>query len=149
MRERAQASHLFLSLLTIIIFALIILFGYKLTTTFKAKSESLILLKFERDVQATLQSVTYGTTKIRTFDVPPGYEYFWLIDPQQPSCTADNCGQVPAEILDAWQSPNAKNAYLLGPEKIHAFTLDRLKIAAGCLCMEITNQQVELALSQG
>ena len=153
--RRAQASHAFLYVLTIVIFALILIFGYKMVKSFKDKSDDLLMLKFERDLQATLHSVSYGTAKVRTFDVPSGYRQFWLADLNTakdpngdlvPPCAGIN---VPAEVRDALESGVRKNAFLVGDGDFHAFFLEQVRIGSGCVSADIRNNALELRLSKG
>ena len=149
----AQASQAFLYLLTLVIFALILLFGYKMVTSFRARSEDLLLLKFDRDLQATVESVTYGTQKIRTFDVPPGYEAFWLADElhafDDADVPMDACKSLPPEIKDALTSHTGKNAFLIGSAKFHAFRLEHFSVANGCVRSDVVGNELKLTLSKG
>ena len=152
-RRKAQASQMFLTVLTLVIFVLVLIFGYKAVETFRAKSDDLLLLKFQKDLQTTLQSVSYGTMKIRTFEVPYGYHEFWLVDVTNAFDTDGNvvpsCTNSPPEILDAIQSRTGENAFLIGPSKFHAFTLTQISIGNGCLSTAVTNNQLQLKLSKG
>lgn len=153
--SRGQASHMLMYVLTLLIFVLVILFGYKMVENFKGKSDDLLMLKFERDLQATLQSVSYGTAKIRTFTIPAGYREFWLADIANaqdlttvPPTLVLSCQRAPPEIRDALESGTGKNAFLYGA-KFHAFTLERVSIRSGCITAPVTNNQLELRLSKG
>ncbi|MBI1970083.1 hypothetical protein HYS48_05290 [Candidatus Woesearchaeota archaeon] len=147
-KKALVAGQIFLYLFTLVIVVLVLIFGYRMVSNFQDRSEELTLLKFKKDLQATIEGVTFGTKKVRTFDVPPGYKDFWLIDP----ATMGKCpyaDRVPPLIQDSINSGSPHNAFLLGPEKFEAWEMRRVYVDFGCVFAEISRNQLQLTLSKG
>lgn len=146
MKRGVIEGQMFLYVLTIVILVLVLIFGYRMIVNFQERSEDLKLIKFKQDLQATIEGVTFGTKKIRTFDLPSGYKEFWLVD----LVTLGNCPtEVPPLIQDSVSSGSPENAFLIGPEKFEAWEMERVHVARGCLHSTVTRNQLRLTLQKG
>ena len=146
LRKKAISTEILMYLLGIVVFVLLLIIGYKMIFQFKEKSDEIILIKFQKDLQATIDSVSFGTTKIREFEVPPGYREFWLIDRKNAAaCAAQNA----PPLVEATNLDMENNAFLIGPQKFEAFYIERVSIGSGCLSAAVTNNKITLGLRKG
>lgn len=151
--KKAISTEVLMYLLGVIIFAFVLVIGYRMVFQFKEKSDDILLIKFEKDIQSMTDSVSFGTTKIREFEVPPGYKEFWLIDSKNVDDATGTrkfaCTFVPPVIELDSPAVMQNNAFLIGPQKFQAFKIERINIADGCLKADVNSDRITIGLRKG
>lgn len=82
-RRKAMAvSQVFIYITSIIVIALVLLFGYKAIVFFMGQMQTSDRLQFERDIKSAVEELRsdYGTVKEREFVVPAPYREICFVD---------------------------------------------------------------------
>ena len=68
---KGQASQIFIYIVAIVIVGAILVFGYSAIVKFKDNSERVVLIKFQKDIETSIKSISnqYGTIKEKRFSL--------------------------------------------------------------------------------
>lgn len=68
---KGQASQIFIYIVAIVIVGVILIFGYGAIVKFKDNSEKVVLIKFQKDIETSIKSISnqYGTIKEKRFSL--------------------------------------------------------------------------------
>ncbi len=167
--KKGQVSHVFTYIMAIIIFAVILIFGYRAISEFVDKGERVAFVTFKTDLEGAVGEIAsdYGSVVVYNAQHPlkmPGkYEKICFIDVDKPPVA--NCnGLLNPIICDAWKTAfdaggfNAAEANVfLEPIGILPIKVYRIKVDtngnriedgndAGYICFDNVGGRVNLRL---
>jgi len=83
MNSKGQlVGQIVIYILAIVIFSLIIIYGYNAIKDFRQKADEVSFIKFKTEITSTVDSIStdYGTVKKETFSLPPEYKKVCFVD---------------------------------------------------------------------
>ncbi len=120
--KKSQISQAFIYILAIIVFSLVLLFGYKSIKGLISQSEKVDYIHFKTKLESTIKRVDYGDKIIEEFSVPKGYNEVCFINLEEPAETTTN-----AIIDDSWASEVNANVFLVASnEDVESFYAEKL-----------------------
>jgi len=127
--KKGQINQVFIYIMAVIIFAAIMLYGYKAIKNIMEKGNYVEYTNFKKDFENTVEnSKQYGEVNIKSFSLPPGVSEICIVDIKEPVDTT-----APMLVQDAWQS-KTYNVVLL-PIKYDNLFVEGIKIdTPGFLC---------------
>ena len=113
---------MFIYILAIIIFSLVLLFGYKAIKDLISKSETVDYIHFRTKLISTVKRVDYGDVIEEDFTIPKGYNEVCFID-------LEESGSTPNIIIDDSWNDNVKvNVFLVAPGgDVDSFYVENLR----------------------
>lgn len=138
-------GQVFIYVLTIILIGFILVYGYNAITTFGEKSEQVSFIKLKSDLSNIVEIITpdYGSVKIRSFDVPGGYNKVCFIKnfPSFPSLS----GTSYPIIEDSVNSGVKKNMFLIKEGAEESFFIGDIEVVSEdneILCVEVVSNMI-------
>jgi hypothetical protein len=163
-------GQVFIYIIAIIVFAVVLIFGYQAISGFLEKGEKVAYVTFTTDLQNTVKNVysDVGTVVIyndkNPFPVPSQYQEVCFVDLDMtaPVSSSSFCQRKPI-ICDAWETANDKGGYAAGdqnvfleprglsPIKVYRIALDADNDGSftdddGYLCLNVTYGRIDMRL---
>ncbi|GEM_PF-862817 len=115
-KKAMGVGQVFVFIIAALSFALIMIFGYKMISSFIASGEKVEFAKFSSDLSSSVQKIytEYGAVRIKDFRVPGNYNKICFVDMDWPATNeeiAELCKQD-ALACSVWQdaiTPNPNN----------------------------------------
>lgn len=130
MRKRGfVVSQIMVYAFAIMIFTLIIFWGYKSIKTFSTSSEQSGLKSFEINFLADMESMSLkrGSIKEFSYSVPYGYDVFCIIDPTNKSIFNSAIISNYPHIRNSLED-NSENVFLIGKNSPYSFKSGSIRI---------------------
>jgi hypothetical protein len=145
MKKKAQAhSQIFIYILSIIIVAVILIYGYKAISHFQTKADQVSMVKFKTDLESIIRIVgpDYGSVKRDEFIVGNDYKQLCLVDSD---ITDGNTltGAHPI-IKDIVSSGSGENAFLMSDKIEEKFNIGKIEISTNILCISVTRGRIRM-----
>lgn len=121
MDGRAQViGEVFIYILAVILFSLIMIYGYNAVRNLGDKADRVVILQIEKDMKSSVKKIAsdYGTVLKKELTIPNRYDRVCFIDisytgqPSTSICTPGN-GDYNAIICNSWKDRIQKNMFLL------------------------------------
>ena len=144
-------GQVFVFIIAVVVFGLVLLFGYKMVGWFIDKGDDVQFYQFKTDLETAFQRIytEYGSVRILTFHLPTKYKEICFIDlnknpldSQDPA--SDYCQTHPLGC-DLWSDTYLNGKYLSGEENVLLNPIAPVKIKVssiaadkGNLCIDIT-----------
>jgi len=125
----AVVGQVFIYIIAVIVFALVLIFGYQAITGFLDKGEKVAYLTFKTDLENAIKNVysDFGTVAIyngrNVLAVPVDYEEICFVDldkdppPLDPNNPESFCRQNPL-ICDSWRTAKSNGGYTAGDQNV-------------------------------
>lgn len=146
MKKRSVAvGETVIFILGVLIFALIIVFGYKSIGQVGEKQQQAEFIKFKTDLQGDVNKLSseYGSVDIVEYEVPGNFEEICFFNPE---------GETPLDypssdnvIVNNAFSDGVEDVLLVGDE-IQSLSMGDVKITEKVQCINIENQKLKLRL---
>lgn len=147
---RAQlAGQIFVYIITILIVGIVLLFGYKSISEFRSKADSVSLLRFQKELEASAKSIKnqFGTVKKKDFTLAEFNEVCFIRNYQVSLAGIDisvKFQDYPL-IKDAFESNTGKNVFLLSNKEIgESFNIEDLVVENLFQCFDVNNNLLSL-----
>jgi hypothetical protein len=156
---KAQAEQIFVVIISLIIAALIFIYGFKAIQDFTQRTEDISLTSFQTKLQSSVRTIAsdYGSVKILDIGVPSKFNKVCFLDygygPKKAAglCNSFNEEDYNSLICDAWMTPGygkenyAQNVFFVpmadSPVKVGALTID-----TGYICVPVKGGKVKVRL---
>ncbi|MCF7861070.1 hypothetical protein K9M79_02405 [Candidatus Woesearchaeota archaeon] len=141
-------------MLSVIIMALILIYGYNAVNELLEKQEFVSILKFETYIQSEFEKISrqYGSTKIINLNVPAGYNEICFIDLSAPVNPALSAGSSDAHpiIHQSWELGNQKNIFLVKKITEKLISAGTIKIESPYyFCLDTSNGMARIKITGG
>jgi len=154
-RKSQIQTQIFIYVIAIVLFSLILLYGYNAIKGFKGRSEEIAYIKFKTDLVSTVNRVSpdYGTVKRESFFI--GGEYLRVCFVQN---YPDMGGGVQAAIkgegdmvvLNSVQGTVDKNVFLFTTTLQESFDIGEITVGtSGYECIPIINGKAKIQFEGG
>jgi|TARA_B100001971_G_scaffold164052_1_gene154523 hypothetical protein len=148
--KKSQASQVFIYILAIIVFSLVLLFGYKAIKGLITSSEKIDYVHFKAKLESAIKRVDYGDKLIEEFSIPSGFNEVCFIS-YEPGVETPSTTTTYDIIDDSWSSNVKANAFLvLSDEDITPFYIEqKMKATDGAnnfYCAPVNKGQIELTI---
>ncbi|MFC1691546.1 hypothetical protein ACFL0W_05190 [Nanoarchaeota archaeon] len=103
-------GQMFVYILSVIIIALIMFFGYKSVASLKEDADVAELISIQKDLENTIKTMRsdYGAIKIKEITLPAGYKTLCIVDLNH----SDSAVSGRPLVDDAWESKTASIFYI-------------------------------------
>ena len=139
-------GQVFIYIITIIIVAFILVYGYRAIFIFKEKADQISFVQLKNDLQNTVEvlSVDFGSVKIRRFTVPENINTVCFVKtfPSMPTLSGTN---YPI-IEDSVNSGVNKNVFLVGKNVEESFFIGKISLDEDLLCVSAIGNEIELKM---
>ncbi len=139
-------GQVFIYVITIVLVAFILVYGYKAITTFKEKAEQVSFIQFKNDMQNTVEvlSLDFGSVKIKEFTVPDDIDNVCFVK-NFPSMPTLSNTKYPI-IEDSVNSGVDKNVFLVGKGVEESFNAGKISIDGNFLCVSALGDIIKLRM---
>jgi len=143
-------AQIFIYVIAIILFSLILVYGYNAIKGFKERSDQITYIRFKTDLVSTVERVSpdYGTTKREEFFVGGNYDRVCFVQSYgigDPITHAYVRGNINDNIiLDSFESEVNKNVFLFANTLQESFDIGDINVTSGYLCIPIINGKARL-----
>ena len=143
---KAQISQVFIYLMTIIVAAFILFYGYRAISVFTEKSEQVSFIQFKNDMENTVTalSLDFGSVKVKEFTVPGNIKTLCLVG-NYPSVLKLNNTKYPI-IENSVNSGVRKNVFLIGIGIDESFYIENVESAENPLCTDVVSGKIKLRM---
>ena len=143
---KAQISQVFIYLMTIIVAAFILFYGYRAISVFTEKSEQVSFIQFKNDMENTVTalSLDFGSVKVKEFALPGNINTLCFVS-NYPSMLNLNNSKYPI-IENSVNSGVRKNVFLIGNGIDESFYVDNIEAAESLLCMDAVSGKIKLRM---
>ncbi len=148
-RKKGEVTgQLFVFLLAIILFGLILIYGYKAVKTFGEKSKEAVFIEFKESLQTAVRTslMDYGSVKKFQLSLPSSYEEICFIDLetlQTKGTRLNELAKTRPLIFNAVEAGMPQNVFLV-PMAESPLQVGKLSIDEGFVCFENTKIGVML-----
>ena len=146
MKKRGQIQNrVFIFAASLIILAVIVIWGYKSISGLQEKQDQATLLKFKAQLEADIESAAndFGSKRTELYFLPQGFDEICLVD----SARIDAADIVNRPVVkDSVESGAKANLFLLGKNEFEAFDVGNLGMAEfpHYWCVETKVGKIEL-----
>lgn len=144
-------SQIFIYILTLVLISLILVYGYKYINDFKKRAEKLSCLKFEKDMQNSIQLLLsdFGSVKRKELKLCSGYKQICFVETFRQfnrNFPTSNVDPIDPLILDSVQSGTEKNVFLVGNTAKESFYAGKISLEPAGLDVLCINSTKSLRL---
>jgi hypothetical protein len=144
MKKRGQLhSQVFIYIIAVIVCVLIVLFGYNAIQKVYTKGEQAVEIKFETSLKESIESLSYGSVDIKTFEIPLKYSELCFTD-------VNNKDELPQIFLDLYpligEAVEEKDNVFLTGKEFNSFKVEQLELPYKVYCVPIINGKVNLRI---
>lgn len=150
-RKKGEITgQLFVFLLAIILFGLILIYGYKAVKTFGEKSKETAFIEFKENLQTAIRTalMDYGSVKKFQLAIPSNYKEVCFIDLetlQIKNTRLNELANTRPLIFNAIETGTSQNIFLV-PMAESPLQVEKLSIDEGFICFENIKIGVSLRL---
>ena len=143
---KAQISQVFIYLMTIVIAAFILFYGYRAISVFTEKSEQVSFIQFKSSIDNNVKalSLDFGSVKVQEFTVSGDVNVVCFVS-NYPRMLKLNNTKYPL-IEDSVNSGVRKNVFLIGNGIDESFYLDNIESAENLFCMDAISGKIKLRM---
>lgn len=148
-------GQIFIYILAIIIFSLILLYGYKTVKSFGKKADDVTMIQLITELKTSVKKVKgdYGTIRKKELSIPGVYSYVCFLDldysgqaSSNDICMSGTLDYHPA-VCNSWQDQAQSNMFLItSKEEIVAHYVAGIEIDSKYDCMEVKQGKIVLRL---
>lgn len=155
--KKAQVGQIITYLLAIVIFAMVLIFGYNAVVNIRQQTDQVVYLAFQKSLEADIKSISfdYGSVKKKSYSVS-GYETICFADLDaliNPDPLPDD---IPKIVINSMESKIKKNVFLVNG-KIDSFYVGKIWLGdpidpvyspyKNPLCIPIVNGKLSITLT--
>ncbi len=144
-------AQIFIYIIAIILFSLILLYGYNAIKGFKQRSEQISYIKFKTDIVSTVKRISpdYGTLKREEFFIGGEYTKVCFVqsykrDENKPNILASISAKEDWIVKDSIESDVDKNVFLFANSLEESFNIGEINVTNGYLCIHIINGKAKI-----
>lgn len=157
-RKSQIFGQVFIYILAIIIFSLVLLYGYKAIKDFSNRAEDVTMIQLVNDIKKSVKNIDYDSVIKKEFSIPGKYDYvcFVSLESYGQASSTDLCNPPPPTnqdyhpaVCNSWTDETKKNMFLItAKEEIESHNIGNIKISAPYYeCIEINQGKIVLKLT--
>jgi len=145
MRKSQLYSHIFVYILTILLISFILVYGYNAVQDFKQRAERVQCLKFMKDLQNAVESISsdFGSIKRKDLQLCGGYAQVCFIESVQ---SPNLPGGIDPIIKDSILSNTGDNVFLVEKIAKDSFYTGKISVKPDVLCIKAVDGKISLRL---
>lgn len=146
MKNRKSQAHtqIFIYILSTVLVALILLFGYKSIMNFTSKAEQVSYIKFKTDLESVVKAIApdYRSIKRGEFIIGKDYRAICFVDSDvAPGATLSTQYPIIQEIID---SRSKENTFLVTDHVEEKFYVGKIEVHNDFICINSTKGRVRI-----
>ena len=140
--KRAQIyGQVFIYVLTLVLISFILAYGYKSIQNLKTRAEQLSCLKFQKDLQNSIQTILsdFGTVKRKDLQLCSNYRQICFVETVRAfNKIVPNSNVFPVDpiIMDSIKSSTGKNVFLVSDTAKESFYAGNISMDFDVLCID-------------
>ncbi len=143
-------GQLFIFILALVLFGLILIYGYKAIKTFGEKGRETAFIEFKDSLETAIKTslMDYGSVKKFKLNLPFEYTEICFIDLETIATKANKLNELAGArplIYNAVESGTSQNVFLM-PMALTELKVEKLDISEGYLCIWNTKLGITLRL---
>ena len=146
MQKKSQIqSQVFIYIIAIIVFSLILVYGYNAIIGFKERSEQIAYIQFKTGLVSTVDRISsdYGTVKREEFFIGGDYKKVCFV--QSYNSPENLAGDISDPIVkDSVEGGADKNVFLFTNTLQESFDVGEINVSNGYNCTPIVNGKVKV-----
>ncbi|MCK5283533.1 MAG: hypothetical protein KAK00_09085 [Nanoarchaeota archaeon] len=155
MNHRAQnVGQIFTYIVTIVIIAVILLFGYNAIRDFKQKADQISMVDFQNNLESSIKSIEYGSLRNKVFTLSNDYKEVCFVN----NHNTDDYGDYDFDVIfkdypiirDVVESGTRKNIFLIKDKKEVAekFEIGKISFSGDSIlkCFDVINSKLSIAI---
>lgn len=156
MKKKSQTQQIFIYIVAIILFALILAYGYKAINDFRKRTDEVSLLQMEKDISSTVKRVApdYGTIVKKELSIPLKYEKVCFVDLVTSNTVPLNtelCNDIKDDYnyiaCNSWEDKASYNMFCISNGDTLTYDIGRVKIEDPYyFCIASVNGKITLRL---
>jgi len=152
MLKKSQVQQIFIYIVAIILFSLILVYGYNAIRGFRAKTDQVALLQLKNDISSSITKVStdFGTIIKKRLDVPFKYKEICFVDLTKTGIAefTDICGVNGNPLVcDSWTSNSPYNMFLISQKDTETYNIGEIRIDNPFFfCTNVTNGKATVKL---
>jgi len=149
--KKAQVSQIIAYLLAIVIFAMVLVFGYKAVVNIRQQAEQANYLNFQKSLEADIKSIyfDYGSVKKESYSLS-GYKEICFADLEHGFINSYPEKIISNIIKNSMESKIRKNVFLIG-DKIDSFYIEKINLtnplSQNPECVPVNNGKLNIKLT--
>ena len=145
MRKSQLYSHIFVYILTILLISFILVYGYNAVQDFKQRAEQVQCLKFMKDLQNAVESISsdFGSIKRKDLQLCGDYAQVCFIESVQ---SPNLPGGIDPIIKDSILSNTGNNVFLVEKIAKDSFYTGKISVEPDVLCIKVVGGKISLRL---
>ena len=149
-RKGQVIGQVFIYILAIIIFSLVLLYGYKTIKGFGKKADEVILIQLTTDLRTAIKKIgsDYGTVTKKELSIPGKYSYVCFVDLSYYPPPIDLDSEHPA-VYNSWLDQAQQNMFLItSKEEIEPYYIEGISISVDphYKCLNVIQGKILLRL---
>jgi|TARA_Y100000031_G_C8231409_1_gene391074 hypothetical protein len=143
---KSQVSQIFIYIITLLIVALVLFYGYRAIFSFKEKADTVSFIQLKNDLENMVEtlSVDFGSVKVRDFTAPPDIMTVCFVT-NFPSMPTLSNTEYPL-IEDSVNSKVQKNVFLIGQNVEESFYVEKVVTDSALFCVNATGNKINLRM---
>ncbi len=146
-RKSQVIGQVFIYILALIIFSLVLLYGYKTIKNFSNKADDISLIQLTTDIKTSVKKISYdyGTVIKKEISIPGKYSHVCFIDlDHQAEISLQD--EHPA-VYNSWYDRAQSNMFLITEkEEIQPYHIEGIKILDKYECLDVKQGKIILRL---
>src|SRR3989344_6581171 len=145
MRKSQLHSQIFIYVLTMVLVAFILVYGYNAVQDFKKRAEQLSCIKFKNDLQNAVDGILgdFGTVKRKDFQLCNGYNKVCFVESVNNKIIPPNIDPI---VKDSILSNTGKNVFLVEDTAKESFYAGKISVEPDVLCINAPENKISLKL---
>lgn len=144
-KEAQLYSQIFVYILTTVLIAFILGYGYNAVQNFNKRAEQVSCLKFKNDLQSAIESISsdFGSIKRKDLQLCAGYIQACFVETyESPNIPAGIDPFMKGEIL----SGTGNNVFLIDGGTPESFSTGEISVNPDVFCIKASNNKISLRL---
>lgn len=138
-------SQIFVYILTLMLVAFILVYGYTAIQNFEKRAEQVSCLKFKNDLKNAVESIStdFGSVKRKDLELCADYISACFVE----SFESPNLpNKIDPIIRDSVMSNTGKNVFLIQDTAKESFEIGKISVNPDVLCIKPVNNKISLRL---
>lgn len=154
MRKAQVISQVFIYILTVVVFGIILLYGYNAIRNMSAKADQVLLIQLKKEIKNAIEKTDYGSVTKQELSIPSRFNEICFVDLNyDPSPLTGICNQGDPDyqplVCDSWDDDVKANMFLIKDKStVESDDVGTIKIkgSSGYICIKAFQGRVILKL---
>lgn len=146
MKKNSQLySQIFIYILTIVLVAFILIYGYNSIQNFRKRADQVACLKLRNDLTSSISIISseFGSVKKKDLEMCGNYGKICFVESVSSPSIPNNIDPI---IKDSILSGTNKNVFLVEDIAKESFYIGKISVNPDVLCIQATNNKISVRL---